>query len=118
MIENYLGFPNGISGTELATRAVAQARRFGAELLLARSLVGLSRVGRGTAQTSQMGRVCWERHSFSQVESFGDFSTCQELTTFWAPASTTERGRVKLWGGPLNWNFFAAPTGFEPVSPP
>src|SRR5712692_5944867 len=28
MIENYLGFPNGISGSELATRAVVQARRF------------------------------------------------------------------------------------------
>ncbi len=42
MIENYLGFPNGISGSELATRAVSQARRFGAEILLARPLVGLS----------------------------------------------------------------------------
>lgn len=45
MIENYLGFPNGISGSELATRAVAQARRFGAEILLARSLVGISTEG-------------------------------------------------------------------------
>jgi thioredoxin reductase (NADPH) len=43
MIENYLGFPQGISGSELATRATAQARRFGAELLLARPLVDIAR---------------------------------------------------------------------------
>src|SRR5712664_194182 len=40
MIENLLGFPHRISGSELATRAVVQARRFGAEVLLARPLVG------------------------------------------------------------------------------
>lgn len=34
-IENYLGFPAGLSGADLARRALAQARRFGAEMLLA-----------------------------------------------------------------------------------
>src|SRR6476661_4725555 len=33
-IENYLGFPNGISGAELAQRAREQVQRFGAEILL------------------------------------------------------------------------------------
>ena len=47
VIENLLGFPDGISGSELATRAVVQARRFGAELLLARPLVGVSADGPG-----------------------------------------------------------------------
>ena len=47
MIENLLGFPDGISGSELATRATVQARRFGAELLLARPLVGVSADGPG-----------------------------------------------------------------------
>ena len=52
MIENYLGFPNGISGSELATRAVAQARRFGAEILLARPLVGISTRGFGLCRAN------------------------------------------------------------------
>ncbi len=34
LIENYLGFPDGISGAELASRAVQQAGKFGAEILL------------------------------------------------------------------------------------
>ena len=32
-IENFLGFPSGISGSELTRRAVTQARRFGTEIL-------------------------------------------------------------------------------------
>lgn len=40
-IENYLGFPAGISGSDLARRATAQAKRFGAEILTAAEAVGL-----------------------------------------------------------------------------
>jgi len=35
-IENYLGFPNGISGDELAARALKQATRFGSEMVMTR----------------------------------------------------------------------------------
>ncbi|HEY1447008.1 MAG TPA: FAD-dependent oxidoreductase, partial [Caulobacteraceae bacterium] len=38
-IENYLGFPSGVSGDELASRALQQARRLGAEILVTRSVV-------------------------------------------------------------------------------
>ena len=44
-IENYLGFPRGLSGADLAQRALAQARRFGAELVLARDVVALESRG-------------------------------------------------------------------------
>jgi thioredoxin reductase (NADPH) len=37
-IENYLGFPSGVSGDELASRALHQARRLGAEILVTRSI--------------------------------------------------------------------------------
>lgn len=44
-IENYLGFPNGLSGADLTHRAVAQAARFGAEMVLARDVVGFETRG-------------------------------------------------------------------------
>jgi thioredoxin reductase (NADPH) len=40
-IENYLGFPSGLSGADLARRATAQARRLGAEMLTAREVLGI-----------------------------------------------------------------------------
>ena len=40
-IENYLGFPTGLSGADLARRAVAQARRFGVEILAPQEVSGV-----------------------------------------------------------------------------
>jgi thioredoxin reductase (NADPH) len=41
-IENYLGFPTGVSGSELTRRAVSQAQRLGAELLVPLEVTGVS----------------------------------------------------------------------------
>jgi thioredoxin reductase (NADPH) len=46
-IENYLGFPSGVSGDELSSRALQQARRLGAEILVTRSI---SRIDAATQQ--------------------------------------------------------------------
>lgn len=40
-IENYLGFPTGVSGQELAARAISQAQKFGAKMMVAHSVVKL-----------------------------------------------------------------------------
>lgn len=40
-IENYLGFPSGLSGGDLARRATAQARRFGVEILTPQEVTGV-----------------------------------------------------------------------------
>lgn len=41
MIENYLGFPGGVTGADLARRAATQAKKFGTEVLVGHSVVGL-----------------------------------------------------------------------------
>jgi thioredoxin reductase (NADPH) len=43
LIENYLGFPSGVTGADLAHRATTQARRFGAELLTGQEVKSLRR---------------------------------------------------------------------------
>ena len=44
-IENYLGFPSGLSGEDLARRAVAQAKRFGVEILAPQEALGARHEG-------------------------------------------------------------------------
>ncbi|SIR82627.1 FAD-dependent oxidoreductase [Micromonospora avicenniae] len=44
-IENYLGFPDGVSGAQLTDRARRQALKFGAELLSTREVIGLTEAG-------------------------------------------------------------------------
>lgn len=46
-IENYLGFPNGISGEDLSERALKQAGRFGAEIAMTRTVEHLEPLGDG-----------------------------------------------------------------------
>lgn len=45
-IENYLGFPSGVSGSELAKKALDQARRLGAEILVTRSITRIDAASR------------------------------------------------------------------------
>jgi thioredoxin reductase (NADPH) len=52
-IENYLGFPDGVSGSQLTDRARRQAGKFGAEVLTTRDVVGLE--ARGSARVIHCG---------------------------------------------------------------
>ena len=54
-IENYLGFPAGLSGVELASRALVQADKFGASIAVPREAVALRRDGHGYVITLDDG---------------------------------------------------------------
>jgi len=57
-IENYLGFPSGISGADLADRARQQAQRFGAEMLIAREGVrGEFTTGKGVGYLADGSKI-------------------------------------------------------------
>jgi thioredoxin reductase (NADPH) len=97
VIENLLGFPNGISGSELATRAVVQARRFGAELLLARPLVGVSADGPGYVAELSDGTLIRGGRCCLPAVSSGAAWTCPGSMTCSARGCTTGQGRARRW---------------------
>ena len=76
-IENYLGFPSGVSGDELAGRALQQARRLGAEILVTRSISGSIPTRATSTSTAAMCssardhprvRVSWRRLTIDGLE--------------------------------------------------
>ena len=81
-IENYLGFPVGLSGGDLARRAVTQAKRFGVEILTPQEAIGIaSEGGYHTITLSDQSEISchalilamgvqWQRLSVPGVEQF------------------------------------------------
>ena len=64
-IENYLGFPTGLSGGDLARRAVVQARRFGVEILSPQEAVSVRTEGSYRIVRSSRRCVCPPRRRIS-----------------------------------------------------
>ena len=80
MIENYLGFPEGLTGADLARRAVAQARKFGVEIVEPQEMTGLHIEGTARVVTLKDGTdlrcqvtllamgVAWRRLDVSGID--------------------------------------------------
>ena len=56
-LDNYPGFPEGVSGAEFAERIIQQAQRYGVELLLAQNVVNVARDGADCVVTTESGQV-------------------------------------------------------------
>ena len=89
-IENYLGFPSGVSGDELASRALQQARRLGAEILVTRSITRIDAGDAGRC-TSTAATCCGRGRSSSPAASRGGSSRSTGSTGSPARASPTAR---------------------------
>ena len=90
-IENYLGFPAGLSGADLARRAADQARRLGAELLTVQDAVGLASRAPSASSRSPAARRSSANASCSPRVSPTASSTRPGSTSSPARASTTAR---------------------------
>ncbi len=99
-IENYLGFPVGISGTEFAHRAFLQVLRFGASIVLPASAIGLTRQGTRHIVRLDTGDditalsvIIATGASYRRIEADGiDRFTASDV--FYTPAAVYERVRT------------------------
>jgi len=120
-IENYLGFPSGVSGDELASRALQQARRLGAEILVTRSITRIDAATRHVhldggdvlrARTIILAcGVAWRRLSIAGFDrlagkgiSYGAARSEARTRTAWMSTSwvrATRQGRRPWAFGPV-----------------
>src|SRR6266850_2002622 len=89
-IENYLGFPMGISGQDLAGRAFLQAEKFGANLAVARVAMGLACADRQLRVTCADGGTVQGRSVASRA------TACTTAPRGWRRSSATAR-RSRWW---------------------
>lgn len=108
-IENYLGFPTGLSGTDLARRAIAQARRFGAEILAPQEVKSIRLEGPSRVLTMADGAEIGARAvliatgiSFRRLDVPGLDRLCGSGVYYYAPMSEAfsyRDGDIYIVGG-------------------
>jgi len=125
-IENYLGFPKGLTGSDLTQRAVAQVSRFGAEMVLARDVVGFETRGpvhavlfEGSGEIEARALIVATGVSYRRLEASGldeltgrgvyygatasEASQCQTTSTSSVPPTRRARLRSTWPDSPSEW---------------
>lgn len=124
-IENYLGFPGGVSGDELSGRALKQAQRFGAEVMVTRSVTSLCKEGNLFHTVIEGGTRFTANASCSPPVSIGESWMLPACLHCWAEGSSTElpeRKQSPSQGGRSTWWVVATRQDrrlcFSPPTPP
>ncbi len=137
-IENYLGFPTGISGLALAARALIQAQKFGAEIRTAypvmhpeaatsgrmRSSLPMATPRAHTALSLRRGRnigscpsrtrrAFWE-WEFTMPPPVPKRAAADRARPSWSAAATQPDKRPYFWRAPVGWSIY----WFEPRDSP
>ncbi len=110
-IENYLGFPSGIQGGDLARRASTQARRFGAEMLLTSEVLGLQVCGSarvvvlaGGVQLSAHAVILTTGVSYRRLRAPAPTLSMAAVSTTEPPPRRLSHARTRTsisWAGPI-----------------